>query len=829
MADADDPASGTHPQAVADTAASFCEEYDDGEQILETVLAIDADHDTETWTFSDLPLDSGTFGELVSRNIVVKDGGEYRVSSRNGIRAALTDEEITSESESDSDSNSGYIRSRIVAVDIHTGAAFVGALAILLVMRLLNYGAVFRGDRVVSPGNDPYYYRYWMTEFLASSDGLTDWSVVTSMPDGAAERRPFTHAANWLLAEVLGGGQGAADIVTAWLPVVATLALGIVVYWLAVVVTDDVRIGIASVVLLALTPVHAVYSGVGFLEHRLHQYFWLGVTLLALAWLAVDLRRRSQDSSDRTRDPLLEHCRSPWTWVATIVFGIALTFSAYAWGGSVLMFLPVAIYIGLKVPLDVRAGLSPTLGNVPLLTGLGISSALSVFFYLRWGWQESFTAVVSVLLVAGSLGVIVLGEAWHRLEFSVPTSGLIGIEAVLTAVGIGVVRSLRPTDWTRLQTRADDLLFRTGATETGSVFSTDNSIILEPMAHLGINFYLAVIVLGWASWVASRRYEPGWLLLSVYTVFWLVMATLQVRFAAQLAIPLAVLGGLGLVALLAWVDLARVPRPFRTSTTDDDPSESWRTRDTVTDGGDYKPGIIVPRDVRKLATLGWIVLLVCGMSLIFVPSLSAQTTHSDAQLEATTAIEDHALETDREYPATFVLSRWGDNRLYNYFVSGESQSYSYAQNTFGDFQTGTDPDGWYDQFGDRVGYVVLTDQSNVSAEMTQSRLHEEYGTGGSQTDPLTHYQAIYLDEEVTAFAVVPGATITGSGEAGENVTVETETDVSGETLTYERSTTVGDDGTFSVTVPYPGEYDVGTASVDVSRSAVESGESVPLD
>ncbi len=90
------------------------------------------------------------------------------------------------------------------------------------------------------------------------------------------------------------------------------------------------------------------------------------------------------------------------------------------------------------------------------------------------------------------------------------------------------------------------------------------------MAQIGIGFYLAIGVLLWACWVTVQRYEPGWLLLSVYGVYWLVMAAFQVRFAAQLTIILSILGGLGLVYLLSWVELARAPQPFRDRKPDED-------------------------------------------------------------------------------------------------------------------------------------------------------------------------------------------------------------------------------------------------------------------
>lgn len=161
--------------------------------------------------------------------------------------------------------------------------------------------------------------------------------------------------------------------------------------------------------------------------------------------------------------------------------------------------------------------------------------------------------------------------------------------------------------------------------------------------------------------------------------------------------------------------------------------------------------------------------MICGLNLFFVPSLSAQTTYSEGEFGAAMAIDAHATDLERDGSGEFVLSQWGDNRMYNYFVSGDSQSYSYAANTYDEFAADDDPDAWYaDEFDGRVGYVVVTDRGEVMGTNAYVQLHGEHGTGGTG-DPLEHYQAIYLDEEASAFAVVPGANITATGEPGETV------------------------------------------------------------
>ncbi|AUX09109.1 dolichyl-diphosphooligosaccharide--protein glycosyltransferase [Halalkaliarchaeum desulfuricum] len=791
--------------------------------VVETEEATDG-----PWTFHDVDVDSGAFGELVSRGVVEKVDGDYRVPDVESVRAALAGEAAETTAD-ERPSPSGWLPDD--APDFREFAdrtwaqprailGLVGALFVVAAMRLTQYGSVFRDGRVVSPGNDPYFYRYWIEQMLELSADPTDLGLLAEMPGGATGRRPLSHAVNWWFTALLGGDQAAVDAVAAWLPIAAMVGLGIVVYAIAVVVTRDVRVGLASVLLFAIAPVHAVYTGVGFLEHRLHQYFWLGVTLLGLVWLAVDLARRVE--LDGPDDSVRGHLRSPTSWLVGLALGIALGISIHLWGGSPLVFVPLAGYVGLRAVLDARAGLSPTLANLPVLLALGVGSLLSVGLHESWGWHSSFVAYTPVLVLGGAIVVLGVGEVWRRRQLH---AGLfVGLQATVAAVGLFAFRSLRPEDWVEAQGRMADLFLREGYTESVSLFTPDYAVLFGPLVQIGVGFYLAVGVLGWAIWLTWRRYEPGWLLLSVYTGYFIALAAIQLRFAAQLVVPLSVLGGVGFVYALSAVDLARVPRPFRGGAAGSprgDGSNSWRDEDSGSDRAFELPD---PRMAAYLLAVG---LLLCSFSLLYVPSLTAQTTYTDGQYAAVQEITTHAEAADREYPDDFVLSRWGDNRMYNYFVNGESRGYGYAMSNFDEFRFGDDPDGWYGEFDGRVGYVVVTDiDADLPEDATQIQLLEEYGTGGPDGDALAHYRAILLEEDVAAFAVVPGATIELEGEPGATIDIETTATVSGETIAYERTATADENGIARVTVAYPGEYDVDGGTVTVSEADVEDGATV---
>ena len=801
---------GDDPVAIR----GFIEDRPDRERALEAVLTVDAER--ETWTFDDVEVDSGTFGELVSRGIVEKVDGEYRVADRGVVEGVLAGEDSPVEgSRGKSRITDAEVGRRLVLDlgafgDWSAMVGLLGALGLLFASRILNYRSVFQQGYVVSPGNDPYFYRYWVEQLLAESSGPTDIGLITNLPSGAASRRPLTHVTNWFVAELLGGDQWAADMVAAWLPVVGALALGVVIYMVAVVVTRDVRVGLAALVLFAFTPVHAVYSGVGFLEHRLHQYFWMGVGLMALAWLAVDLTRNRARAAS-IEEAVQAHLSRPITWAVAVVLGVSLGLYAHTWGGSILLFIPISGYVALKVVMDVRDGVPPAWANVPLIAGIGVGGVLAAFFHFTWGWHETFMGVVPLLVLGGSIGVVGLGELWRRTRWSI--HALVGTQVAVGVAGLVGFRTVRPGEWGQLTERADDLLFREGAVEATSLFEPELAYLLGPVAQIGVEFYIALVFLGWAVWLVTREYQPVWLLLSVYSIFWLVMAAFQGRFAAQLAVAMSVFAGLGFIYLLSWVELARVPAVY---------NEDAGGRLAMADGGERGwNDLQIPGEAKTLVYVLGVGFLVCGLSLIFVPTIAGQVTHDEAQLEAALVIQDHAEEHDREWRDNAVFSSMGDNRMYNYFVSGESRQYRYVQGWHGDFVGDDDPDGWKEsRFDGRFGYVIADREKGLSPE--------QLGPGGEQA--LDHYQLLYVSEDgdLAAFAIVKGARIKGTDVSGEQVTIRTNVEVDGGSYTYEREVDI-ENGEFQVVVPYPGEYTASDGQVEVTDGAVEDGRTVTLE
>ncbi len=134
------------------------------EEDLRSILTVDAEQ--ERWSFDDIPADSGTFGELVSRGIVEQAGAGYRVADRaavkRGLNGSATD---TVADRSDPDGGTAdpaaTAGSLVNDIDRIWVGSLLGALALVVVMRTaFSLPSVMRGDDILLLANDPYYYRH---------------------------------------------------------------------------------------------------------------------------------------------------------------------------------------------------------------------------------------------------------------------------------------------------------------------------------------------------------------------------------------------------------------------------------------------------------------------------------------------------------------------------------------------------------------------------------------------------------------------------------------------------------------------------------------------
>ncbi|MCQ4333102.1 hypothetical protein KM295_06245 [Natronomonas sp. F2-12] len=786
------------PEEVNERTRGFLRDHPDAHSAVEKLLERE---ETKSLTFDDVELDSGRFGELVSRGIVEQtDGGGYRLRHPEAIEAALAGESI--ESETGPSVNVQRLRSALIEfASLRELGGLLGVLVLVAGARLLAYDDVFRDGHVVSPGNDPYYYRYWQEQLLARSDGVADVEVLADI-GGAATGRPLTHTLNWWLAELLGGTPEAAATVAAWLPVIGAVALGCVVYVLAKLLTGDSRVGMLAVAFLGLAPVHVVYTHAGFLEHRLHQYFWLGVLVLALSWLAVDLQRRRES---RTENIVAAKChlRSRSSWIVAGVVAFAVGASAHIWTGSPLTFVPVAIYIALRTVSDVRADVPPLFANGPAIVGLAGGSLLAIGAHVGLGWHNSLAALTPALVAVGAVAVIGVGELWHRLER--PAYELLAIEGVVAIAGLAGLFVFELIEPSRITNSLTQVFFREGATETTSLFAVKHAVILGPLWQIGLPYYFGLAALAVATTLVVQRYEPAWLLSVCFAWYYMALAAFQVRFAAQLVLFSSLFAAVSGVYLLAHIGLIRSFVPFARD-------EAERDKPFKIPGGRTSGYLF--------GTIGLLLIL----NLILVPSLVGQVTYSDEQFEAALTIDEHADEMDRSYPETAVDTAWGDVRMYNYFVNGESSSYG---SRYEQLLGAEHPDGRADGLRQNGKYVVVSEREDPSSESYEI-LFEGLGVGHGDVETTSgRFQPVYVGDSHRAFTVVEGAVLNVSSSTATSVTASTVLEVNDEEIMYERHGEI-ENGYVEIRVAHPGEYTIGTESRTVNETAVHTGEQIEV-
>ena len=799
---------------VREATDSFLADYPESADALQSIVERDRQGE---WTFDDIPLDSGRFGELVSRGIAEQASDGYRLADRQAVEAALTGEPESQAGADQSEPRRPQISlPTSVTVDPRVVGAIVSSLLVVVGLRLFVYPQVFQNGDVVLLGNDPYYYRYWVEHLLAQSSGLGELQVLSSLPDSVSKGEPLLVALLWIVATFIGGDAGAAGTVLAWYPVLAALAVGLVVYLLGSHLFEDRRVGLAAVIMLALIPAHAFRTSLGYADHHAFDYVWLALTMAALVALS---------ESETLRD---------WRpWAVAGGLGLAVAGQTLAWEAGPLLLLPIGIYILGRSLSDLRTARSPLHSGGPLLVGLGLGALLTHVVHQAFNWHTPVVAYAPFLLLVGGVAVLVASELASRT--GIPPKYLAGIELLGMVAGVVILPRILPAVATGLDRGLDFLLHTEGVVETTSILSGQLGSIFGPALLFGWILFLAFPYLCWASLDTYRRHTPAVLVPVVYGWFFVVLAIVQLRFAGELAIPIALFAGLGFVHLTSWLDIsdkvAYLSGDADTSTRSAPNTPSQSQSQSSSSVHSFVPTM---PDRQTAFALGTVFLLVGSMSFIMIPVKTNQLTIPDNQYQAATWMDEYAGKQGWEYPDNYVFSIWDQNRVYNYFVNGESRSYSYAQSNYGAFITATDGNAWYTRLRDRVGFIVTQDSlpgnTTYPAQSLQTRLHTRYGSGSPAAPGLAHYRAVYVspDGSVKVFTLVPGAQVVGTAPANSDVSISTTQSVNGHQFTYSRTVEATADGRYAVTVPYPGTYTVNGDQVEVSTTAIRQNETVSV-
>lgn len=745
---------------------------------FETVLEVD---EAGPWDFDDVPLDSGTFGEVVSRGIVESVDGNYRVADRAAVRAALEGEPIPE------DQSGGGSRPRgipeLPEIDGRALRPLGVGLVVLFLVRSYMYPAVFRPEAITFLGNDPYFYRYWILELARAEAG------VFAVPEAFQIGEPLLVATVWTVTTIFGGDAATGFVLLAWYPVAAALVSGVFVYFLAVFLTQDRRVGLATLVLLAVTPVLGYRTALGFADHHAFDLVWLALTMAAIAWLAGRHPERSV----------------PTTSLAIIGVAIGVSGQVLAWNAGALLLVPIAVYGVIHAAIAVRDNRSVVRALGPVTLGVAGGAGIAWIVHLQWGWQSQYMVLAPTLLAAGLVGVLFVAEGGRRLQVSAPvvTGGLLGVGVLivfLTTVSFPEFTAEAVDEVTQLVVKSG----QEDIAEVKSIFSTDYGFIAGPFFFFGVSLFFAIPYLVWGIWYGIERSRPAWIVASTYGLVFFVLGVIRVRFAGQLALIAAIFSGLALVHLYSIVTERGRPDVLSGSRPDSVVPVNWSR----------------PERSTVFALVG-IFLLVGGLGTMMTPLRVNLLIHSEAQYDAAIAMDEYAETEDWEYPQSYVFSKWGDNRMYNALVSGESRSYGFARSNYEAFITSPNGSDWYERLEDR-GFVVTTDiddSGSLGPQTMYSRLHRD---DGRETG---HYRLVYTsaDESVKVFTLVEGVTVTGTTAPNKTIAIAGEMETTPEPISVEWTVTANSDGQYSVAISSPGRYQIDGHAVTVNDSAVASG------
>jgi len=795
---------------VRDATAELISEQPELESAVRTLLEVETE---EPWQFDDVPLDTGEFGELVSAGLLEKRNSGYVLADRNQIEAVI---------EGSDHANTGLFPGRVneiplvgtyvaarwrTVVDNRVDATILLVLLTItgLVRTVPSYGSVFRRGHTIIAGNDPYLFVYWVEYLLNEGFQPFDPGSLAAFPDALINHDLLLVVAVWVTATIFGGSTATADVLLAWYPVVASVFVAGLLYLIATGLTADRRVGLATVAVFAFTPVAAYRMMIGFADHDAIDFLFLTITVLSVVLIATS-------DEDALRESRLK------TTTLIVALGVGVAAQLIAWRGGPLLVLPLAIALAALVISMVRSGASvrPLLASVA--TAMVVASVLTMTPHLAFGWLPLYRAAVPLMALGGVFGLGIFAGAVRHYSISFRTA-VAGV-TILSGLALVGAWAFVPSLSAGIQGFLDYMATYTWSEigETRSLFDAGTGgIVFGPFLLLGFTWLLGLGGLVALSVITYRRHTPGWLVLVVYGWFFLAMAIVQKRFAGQFALFNAVFAGITFVHLTALMDLSQPVQWV--------PAAEERA-------GDGVRAISIPGR-GTLIRLGTIFLLVSSLGMHQTELKQSQLVTDDERYDAATFIETFAAERAMSYPENYVLSLWGRNRLFNHVVSGESLSYRYAKSNYISFLAMNNATRAFEQYKDRVGFVVTRNFLNSMSpppRSMQTRLHDKYGSLTDAAPALTHFRAIYTtpDRSITISQLVPGARVDGTGPANQTVTVTTTVTLppAGKTITYEQHVETDTNGTFRFVTPYPGSYTIAGENVTVDERSVLSGSTV---
>ncbi|WP_458189220.1 LamG-like jellyroll fold domain-containing protein [Haladaptatus sp. NG-WS-4] len=797
---------------IHETVERFLAENPQQVSTLREIIAIDKRCDY--WTIEDVS-NSEIVTELINAGIIVRSDNGLRIVNRTAVRQVIESGQFRDPNDSFLTALPPPFRGRMLVL-----FALLSALALMVGIRVVFIQSlVFRNGDVVLASNDPYFYRYWV-ERLTTGPIAFNLDGFSHLPKTVENHDVLFIVTLWGIANLLGGTTKIIGEILAWYPVIAALISAILVYLLTVRLTADRRVGIAAVTLLAITPIYATRTALGFADHNAFDNIWLALTVFSIVVLA----------DDRTWNAMSFSLSSTWRrWIATITLGVSIAAQVLAWRAGPLFLLPIVFYVLLKAIVDVSVDRPPLVENRQLVLGLGLGFVLTYIPHIALGWLPDYRTFTPMLLFVTIVTILGITEGIYRRgikEVGLTAAFIFAIIAISIAfldfIGSSFTHILQTNRiWSLFADPTETLVNyfdRTGRSRIGETYSligrgSGFDIIFQPFRAFGSIIFVALPFVVWASWISWRERRTGWIVICLYVWYFFTLALIQVRFAEQLALFVVPFAGLGVVHLAT---KGRLQRPIAFES-----SFSWRQ----------------PFGSFSLPSI-WEAVVICFLFLLIVPAgvfFSGVNVErmgvSQDTYETATWMNEYAAQQNLEHPDNYVFSEWSQSRIYNYIVSGESETYWFAQKYYGDFILSEQPEGWAKglERRNRAGFIVTRDYPFPVPDQTMYvRLHKRLGSRGDGVAGLEHYRAIYANEDGSrkVFRVVPGARVVGTAPPGKRVSVEKQVRIDGGQFVYRRSTRANPYGVFNITVPYQGKYVVNGTSKFVSQRDVTAGRTV---
>lgn len=547
-------------------------------------------------------------------------------------------------------------------------AIVIVALIIFVSLRLLNITSVIRANDIILSGNDPYAYRH-LTEQLLAQAATLDLLQVLASESLTATGEPLLLVFLWLPSTLLGGSPTSTGFILALYPIVASTLTAMLLYKLSTEVTGDWRVGVASIVILAFIPAHAVRTRLGFADHHAFDYLWLVVTALAAVSLFSATNSRRQ-----------------WRWGG--VLGVGVAAQSLAWGAGPLLVAPLALIVVVKALTDLSQTQSPIQWGGPFVFGTVTGTAVTVSTHLVFGWQDTLTIGALGALSIGTAVVVLLAEAVHRYNKSV--RAYIALHTiVLVCALLSAVFVVDSVPLLNLERQLQRLFHTPGISEALPLYK--GSLLWNSTINFGFILILGFPYLLQKSLVTIMKPNDGFVVLASYTWWLLLLTFIQVRFAGELSHFLAVFGGIGTVSLASKLQ-------SRTHS----PPESHNVEPTT---GQYTRSLSQHLSRRNFVARIGLLGMIGGTSAVRLPF--AVSGVSDSEYAAIVWMREYASQQEWDFPQSRVLSSWGNARLYNYHVNGQSRSYGFSYQNYGELLSTSDPEGWSKDFNDKVGFIVV--------------------------------------------------------------------------------------------------------------------------